>query len=128
MNRVTLILTFLFSLMFSSPSYSEWTKHGKDPSGNTYYVDYESIRKHDGYVYWWDLMDYLKPDEVGVLSTKSYTQGDCEFFRKKHLSYSFHKEPMGRGTGFTHSPKNLEWEYPPPDSTIETSLKTVCSR
>ena len=26
MNRVTLILTFLLSLMFSSPSYSDWTK------------------------------------------------------------------------------------------------------
>ena len=25
MHRVTLILTFLLSLMFSSPSYSEWT-------------------------------------------------------------------------------------------------------
>ena len=26
MHRVTLILTFLLSLMFSSPSYSEWTR------------------------------------------------------------------------------------------------------
>jgi len=28
---------------------------------NTTYVDFERIRKHGGYVYWWDLLDRLKP-------------------------------------------------------------------
>ena len=126
MHRVTLILTFLFSLMFSSPSYSEWTWVVVN-RGTTFYVDDDRIRKVDGYVYWWDMTDYLKPSE-GDLSAKVYNQGDCKLFRFKQLSFSFHKEPMGGGTGEVFNPKNPDWEYPPPNSVIETALKSVCGR
>ena len=128
MNRVTLILTFLLSLMFSSPSYSEWTKVSENVDGDTYYVDFDRIRKHGGYVYFWRLSDYLKPSPYGDLSLKLYRQGDCKLFRYKSLSFSSHKESMGGGTGDTYSRENPEWEYPPPDSVAETTLKLVCSR
>jgi hypothetical protein len=127
MNRVTLILTFLFSLMFSSPSYSEWTKVSEDGNGDTFYVDFETIRKVDGYIYWWSLRDYLKPDKWGDLSGKRYYQGDCKLFRTKFLSSSYQKEPMGGGTGDSYSPENPEWEYPVPNSPIGTILKSVCN-
>ena len=91
-------------------------------------MDFERIRKVDGYVYYWRLNDYLKPLKYGVLSDKIYQQGDCKLFRYKSLSYSFHKEPMGRGTGDNYSPKNPEWKYPSPNSVNENILKSVCSR
>ena len=93
--------------------------------GDTYYVDFETIRKVDGYVYFWYLSDYLKPTE-GDLSSKIYNQGDCKLFRYKVLSYSFHKEPMGGGTGEPYTPPD-KWDYPPPDSVGETILKSVCA-
>ena len=127
MNRYTLILTFLLSLMFSSPSYSDWTQVTVNVNGNTCYVDFERIRKVDGYVYYWDLTDYLKPTKSGWLSIKTYSQGDCKLFRYKDLSESYHKEPMGRGNGDRDSPKNPKWKYPPPNSSGETVLKTVCA-
>jgi len=128
MNRVTLILTFLFSLMFSSPSYSEWTWASKSVGGTTYYVDYDRIRKVDGYVYWWDLTDYLKPKN-GILSAKTYNQGDCKVFRYKFLSDSYYTLPMGQGTPSTTSNEpDKEWHYPSPNSVNETILKSVCSR
>jgi hypothetical protein len=96
--------------------------------GYTFYVDFERIRKHGGYVYWWDLTDYLKPTQPGHLSSKIYNQGDCKSFRRKGLSYSFHKEPMGGGTGDVQEPVKKGWKYPPPESSIETVLKSVCSR
>jgi hypothetical protein len=63
MKKLLLIFTLLFStLMFSTPSYGEWTKVTSSGNGaNTTYVDFERIRKHGGYVYWWDLLDRLKP-------------------------------------------------------------------
>ena len=128
MNRVTLILTFLLSLMFSSPSYSEWTWVTENVNRTTYYVDFERIRKVDGYVYWWELSDYLKPKKYGDLSYKTYRQGDCKLFRFKTLTGVSHKEPMGGGTGDSYSPENPEWNYPSPDSAVEHILKTVCSR
>ena len=126
MKNLLLIFTLLFStVFFISPSNAEWTK--VDEGGeNTFYVDFEIIRKHDGFVYWWELGDYLKP-QMGYLSAKSYNQGDCKLFRLKVLSYSWHKEPMGGGTGITvNIPDN--WRYPNPKSIDEYKLKSVCSR
>ena len=98
--------------------------------GDTYYVDFGRIRKHDGYVYFWRLRDYLKPEKDGDLSSKVYYQGDCKLFRMKNLSFSFHKEPMGGGIGDIPPipKKHQSWKYPSPNSLNEIMLKTVCSR
>jgi hypothetical protein len=113
--------------MFSTPSYGEWTKLTENVNGNQFYVDFERIRKHDGYVYFWSLGDYLKPLS-GVSSYIRYYQGDCKLFRHKSLSFSSYKEPMGGGTGkFDNNPSN-NWSYPIPNSVVEVILKTVCSR
>ena len=55
MKNLLLILTLLFSsVFFSSPSYAEWTKVSSSGGGaDTYYADFERIRKHDGFVYYW---------------------------------------------------------------------------
>ena len=131
MFRTILILTTLiFTVLFSSPSYSEWKKIGENDIGDTFYVDFERIRKHGGYVYFWELGDYLKPTKQGHLSAKTYIQGDCKLFRFKVLSFSFHKEPMGRGTGDVQKPvkESQGWKYPSPNSVNEVILKSVCSR
>ena len=131
MKKLLLIFTLLFStLMFSTPSYGEWTKVSESVNGDTFYVDFERIRKHDGYVYFWTLTDSLKPTKLGHFSVKVYKQGDCKLFRQKPLSYSFHKEPMGGGTGDVSEPvaEHKGWTYPLPDSSQETVLKSVCSQ
>ena len=117
----------LFStVMFSSSSYAEWKWVAKNING-TFYVDFERIRKHDGYVYWWWMSDFPKPDESGSLSITLYSQGDCKLFRFKHLTSTLYKHPMGGGTGDTldHS---MKWKYPAPSSTGEVILQSVCNR
>ena len=95
--------------------------------GTTFYVDFERIRKHDGFVYFWELGDYLKPTKNGILSAKVYNQGDCKLFRFKGLSDSYHTQSMGEGTPSTTSnTPDKDWKYPPPDSAIEHILKKVC--
>ena len=130
MKTLLTIFTLVFTVMFSSASFAGWTKVTENSVGDTYYVDFERIRKHDGYVYFWRLSDYLKPTTYGWLSAKVYIQGDCKLFRFKALSFSFHKEPMGGGGGDIPSipKKHQGWKYPPPESVDETLLKTVCSR
>ena len=128
MKKLTVIFTLLVStVMFSSPSYSKWTKVSENSDGRIFYVDYERIRKNGGYVYWWDLSDYLKPTKNGTMSSKTYSQGDCRLFRKKDLSWSSYKEPMGVGTGNLYTPPD-KWIYPTPNSVDERILKSVCSR
>ena len=127
MRNLTILLALIFTVMFSSPSFADWKWVGESVTGDTYYVDFERIRKHGGYVYWWDLSDYLKPDKNGDLSGKSYNQGDCKLFRYKFLSITQSKEPMGGGTGkiFTYNDNN--WKYPSPNSSSEEILKSVCA-
>ena len=130
MKYITIFLALTFSVMFSSSSYAKWTEVSKNEDGDTYYVEFERIRKVDGYVYFWRLTDYLKPDKFGSVSTlsaKVYNQGDCKLFRFKGLSYSFYKEPMGSGDPLVAGP-DKEWKYPPPNSVFETVLKEVCNR
>ena len=126
MKKHLTILTLLFTLMFSSISYAEWTKVAGNVDGTTYYVDFDRIREVDGYVYFWSLHDYLKPNKLGDLSAKVYAQGDCKLFRIKVLDFSFFKEPMGEGTGKTGNNSNPEWQYPPPKTPMEVTLKLVC--
>ncbi len=115
--------------MFSSLSYAGWTKIGTSEHGNTFYVDFERIRKHEGYVYWWELTDYLKPNEIGRLSAIVYIQGDCKRLRYKFLSDSYHDKPMGGGKRMSSSNiPDKEWRYPSPNSVSEFVQKSVCSR
>ena len=126
MRKLT-FLTLIFTVMFSSTSYAEWKWVGENMDGDNFYVDFETIRKHDGYVYYWYLRDYLKPDEYGNWSAKLYLQGDCKLFRHKYLSDSYHTQPMGEGTpSTTDNTPDKEWRYSPPDSVGEFVLKSVC--
>ena len=127
MKTLLTISTLLFTLMFSSTSFAGWTKVDESEIGN-HYVDFDKIRKQDGHVYYWYLIDYLRSDPDGDLSYKNYKQGDCKLFRFKSLSFSFHKDPMGGGTGETGNPENPEWNYPSPDSVNKILLKKVCDR
>lgn len=97
-------------------------------NGTVYYVDFERKRKHDGYLYYWQLTDYIKPTEHGDLSSKIYVQGDCKLFRYKYLSWSFHREPMGSGPGVVDNDSDKNWTYPAPNAITEFVLKSVCSR
>ena len=124
-----LIFTLLFTtLVFSSPTYAGWMEIIKG-DGITFYVDFDTMKKHDGYVYYWELGDYLKPNEFGDLSAKVYREVDCKLFRFKVLGDSYYTEPMGRGTPSTSSnTSDEEWRYPTPNSSGETVLKSVCTK
>jgi hypothetical protein len=126
MKTLTLILALTFSVMFSSPSFADWKKVSENVVGTTFYVDFERIRKVDGFVYFWDLQDYPKPNSLGYLSFKGYNQGDCKLFRNRFLSGYFHEKPMGGGMRNPYK-VTAKWGYPPPNSSSETILKSVCA-
>ncbi len=119
------LLILLFSLLISFNSYGEWKELGKDVDGDTYYIDTDTIKEHEGYVYWWVLSDYIKPNEYGDISLKTYVEGDCEVNRYKWLSLISYKQPMGEGVGGADNPTG-EWRYAPPDSIGGGILKYVC--
>ena len=76
-KNLLLIFTLLVStVFFSSPSYSEWTRMRGNASGMNFYLDFGRIRKIDGYVYWYDLIDLFKPDKYGDTLPHPFDQPD----------------------------------------------------
>ena len=127
MQKLTLIITFVFSLtVFSSANSAEWTKVSEDVNGNTFYVDLMRIRNFYGYVYYWMLTDYKVPTEAGHSSTEIYYKGDCELFRVKPSIFVNHIQPMARDIGENSPPTLLAWMYAYPKSPLESALKFIC--
>ena len=123
-----ILITLTFSVMLPSISFSGWIEVLEDGIGNTYYVDFEKIRKAEGYIYVWFLLDRDKPNHVGYFSTQIFRQIDCKLSRFKVLRYSFHEATMGRGKGRILTAKQPDWDYPPPNSSGALILKSVCPR
>tara|TARA_A100001015_G_scaffold208640_1_gene233460 strand:+ start:1116 stop:1508 length:393 start_codon:yes stop_codon:yes gene_type:complete len=126
MKKLIVIPMFLFTLIFSSTSLAGWDSVTQSVDGNnTLYVDFDRIRKNDGFIYFWVMRNSLKPDESGNSSSRAYYQGDCKIFKSKILSITVFKEQKGRGTGETDdTPAN--WMYPSPHSMHEILLNSVC--
>ena len=124
------MFTLLFFIIsFISPSYGEWKFVVKNQGGSNYYVDKDNIRKHDGNIFVWELVDFLKPNSLGHLSAGTYIQLDCKSLRFKYLSFAFYKQPMGNGTPEVSKPvKQLQgWQYPPPNTSQEYVKKFICN-
>jgi hypothetical protein len=126
MKKLIIVSAILFSLMFSSTSFARWTNIIRNHGGTTFYLDVLRIAKNDRYVYFWELIDYLKPTENGVLSHQVFAQGDCKLIKKKTVSFSSYKKPMGAGKGVPYEPKNSIWVKPSPGSAMETMVKSAC--
>ena len=125
------LLVLSFSFLFLKTSFAKWTPiiegSGDVNRGDIFYVDFETLRKVDGFIYIWSLSDYLKPTDQGYFSTKTYKELDCKLFRLRSLSYSFHLESMGKGTGKVLNNSSAEWIYPPPNTVNNLILRNVCN-
>ena len=99
---------YWFELRDNTSSDGKWHEIGNIKSGNTFYVDFDSIKKADGFVYFWMLRDLVKPTSRGNFSNKAYIQGDCKLSPTKRLSFSSYTQPMGKGTPSSSSNKEGE--------------------
>ena len=119
--------TIILSFLFSYSVFAEWTyvTQSSGGSGGYIYLDVERVKKHDGYVYFWVLTDFIEPFQ-GDLSVKTYTQADCNIFRYQYLTHNFFKEPMGMGD-YDVVQSDDNWRYPSPNTVFEEVLKFACS-
>ena len=110
MKRVLLVL-ILLSLSSNVFAEEEWEYLTKGRSGEaSIYINNESIIKKDEYAYVWTLIDYIKPNKWGSLSSKTYMQFNCKWYRYKSLYHSYHKEPMAKDHVMISSRRGAEWK------------------
>ena len=120
------LLIFLFSAMISFNSYANWELLVEDNVADGY-IDKETIKEKNGYVYFWVLQNRHSPDNFGNMSVIAYHQGDCGIDRIKVLSLFFHTEPMGKGESEVLNRENAEWQYTTPDSISGFYLNFACN-
>ena len=118
------LLILLFSILISFNSYGdlygEYTELGKaDDGGDTHYMNFDTIKERDGYVYWWHMTS--NADD----SSQTYFQGDCDLTRVKVLQGVFSDKPMGQGETIP-APGEDNWVYLPPYSMGANMLEISC--
>ena len=129
MKKITIILVIIFTFLFSNTTWGDWSYVVKGSKSQKLYYDKDRIRKSGKFIYFWELLDYLKPTEYGDLSVISYIELDCSIFRYKWLKIQFYNKSMGDGemtTDDTPKGKQGEWRYPQPDSSKEFILSIIC--
>ena len=127
MKKLSLLLVlFCSAVMFPLQSFAEWTEMGESTGGNTFYIDFTTIRKENDNVYWWDLTNY-KNEYKGAASFVSYNIGDCKVYRLKTYELAWYDKKWGEGNVLDRE-DNMKWLYPRPSSIFYRILDTVCNQ
>ena len=71
-----------------------WMKVGEE-SGDSLYVDIDNIKKNNGYVYYWELIDF-KDAIYGALSRISKFKVNCAKEEKANLDITAYTGQMGK--------------------------------
>ena len=119
------LLLLLFSILMSFSSYAEWVEMAYDPEDNIWYVERDSVIEKDGYIYWTEMVNWIKPNS-GYKSTQGERQGDCENNRSKTLSITHFKEAMGNGETEVNTKDNPKWQDESSGSVAEIILNNLC--
>ena len=118
--------TILFSvlILFSINGFAfNWKKVSENSLGSSYYVD--NIKKHNGLVYYWTLVDLLEPLSDGTNSYIDKFKVDCVKEKQTFLNETFYSQSMGKGKILEDSSPN-KIEYPKPKEFGYTSMKFAC--
>ena len=129
MRNSILILILLFAfLVCLSTKAKDWIEITKGQNGHIFFVDMENLNERKGYVYFWQLINYIEQDEYGDRSAKIYVKAECKAFKFKWLKVSYHKLLMGKDYVKPDNPSNLVsgWQFPIIGSTSYAVLDHVC--
>jgi hypothetical protein len=125
MKKLLILTTFLSSLMVSSVANAEWTKvYTSDDEGGSAYVNFDRLKKRNGKLYYWALIDFHSMK--GQWSLTMYQETECKRDRFKVLNSTTYSDRMGSGNviGTDNTPMN--WNYPAPGSYGEAIFDAVC--
>jgi len=127
-------LIFIFLIFATSSLHAEWKyiSTSKD-SGEKFYIDTKTLKKVDGYIYFWNLIELPKAVEFSetdsIKSMQTYNQVDCKFPKSMAVSRYIFDGSMGNGKLISAPMPDYilnTWEYPPPESSFSQMLTYVC--
>ena len=79
MKKLTILLVIIFTFLFSTTSWGDWNYVVENLVGSKYYYDKDRVRKSGKYIYFWELVDYIKPMEGGFCHTPDILNQTVQF-------------------------------------------------
>ena len=125
MKKITLLLVIIFTFLFSTTSWGDWTYVGESDIGRKYYYDKDRVRKNGKVLYFWLLIDLPRP-LMETSSVTTHTELDCSIFRYKKLNTQFLRNQMGGGGIINEFTPKDEWIYPKTNSVFESLYNKIC--
>ena len=126
MKKITLLLVIIFTFLFSTTSWGEWSYVEENVSGSKFYYDKDRIRKSGKFIYFWELQVFRNPYKFGGLSSTRYVQLECSIFRFNWLKFQLYNKSMGEGKPKIDVNRKEEWEYAQPNSSIDFMYNKIC--
>ena len=96
----------------------------KHPKVNISYLCAQ--KKIGNNIFYFNLMDYIKPTNQGDLSAKNYFEVNCLDLSYRYIKDFYYKEPMGNGE-YTIFDEIGEWEITTQGSIGDKVRKFVCN-
>ena len=117
-------------LVSESEIHHEWTTVQKTNSGRDGYVDLVNLKKDGDHMYYWDLIDYGKPDQYGDSSNAIYWKVNCITLANKMIKQLFYKGPMATGAGQSIPIKSHQkgWGISDPGTFGDKAARMVCKK
>ena len=116
-------------LLFSINGFAyNWEKITETEEGHSLYVDVDTIKKHNGLVYFWSLNDLLEPFGNSLGNSNSVISKykvDCGEEKVTALAITFYSESMGNGRIVREETPNFS-SYPKPNSVGYRFIKFIC--
>jgi len=119
-----LLLTFFF-LFFSSSSNGEWQFAYKQSNGYDIYLDFQSVKLHESFVYWNELVNFTQP-LAGIMSMLVYMKGDCVELKQKTIQFKYFSKHFGEGFIKLSSSNSKKWVIINKQTVPRSTLEQVC--
>ena len=126
-KKLLVFSLLLLTITFSSLSFGEWRLTVETEVTN-FYWDPGNIKRGNGLVYSWFLLDYRKETpESDSLSMMINVETDCETLASKDLTYVSYKQHMAGGfPSRTDTPETPEIVFHPMITPRYRLTKEVC--
>ena len=125
-----LLITLL--VLSSGPAFAEWASlFRNDDTGETIYVDKDTIRHKEDVVTWWELEDFKTVQTVGgirFLSAKLQWEFECAEERMRMLALTEFSGNMGKGDVVLNESPDQIWRPVEPDSFGFKLWKAACAK
>ena len=122
MNRLLLII---FCIFFNSPCFSEWKIVYKQTNGYDVYVDFQSIKFRENFVFWNELVNFSESLK-GMMSMTVKMKGDCKEVKQKTIKFDYFSKHFGVEFVKSSTSNSKKWVIVDKESISHKKLKEIC--